>query len=158
MFTPLRVSRAKLARRICAIMGCPSCKYFQNMERIHTIKNCPLTIQDVTAANTTFGIDLGLPKGKTVRTTSSRVVHNYETIPVSICQLHLQINLVVNIMYTNYLLFLVTVSRHIKYTTLMFINIQKQSQLVTGITKAIKVYPKSTDLYFTILTETTSLS
>ena len=58
-FTPRQFSRSKLAIRIYAMMGHPSHKDFHNMVCSHTIKNCPLTIDDITGANTVFGPDLG---------------------------------------------------------------------------------------------------
>ena len=38
-FTPQQFSKSKLARRIYAMMGCPSRRDFQNMVRSHAIKN-----------------------------------------------------------------------------------------------------------------------
>ena len=127
-FTPRQFDRAKLARRIYAMMSCDFCRYFQNMVRIHTMKNCLFIIEYITVANTIFGPDAGSLKGKTVRITPSRVVQNYSAVPESIRHLHRQVNIAVDIIYVNSLSFLVTLSWRLKYTKSMFIKRRKRSQ------------------------------
>ena len=75
-------------------------------------------------------------------TTPSPVAQNYAAFPASIHQLHHQINIAVDIIDVKALPLLVIVSRHLKYTTSMFTNIRKRSQLVMRITKVIQLYPR----------------
>ena len=107
------------------------------MVRSHTIKNLPLAIEDITVANTIFGPDLGSLKAKTARTIPYLAAQDYVAVPASIHQLHRHVNIGVEIMYVNYLPFLVIVSQRLKYTSSVFIKSKKWSQLVMGRTKFI---------------------
>ena len=95
------------------------------MMHSHTIKNFLLTTGNFTVANTILGPDLISLKEKTVRTTPSLVVHNYSAVPASIYQLHHHVTIAVDIMYVKYLVFLVIVSRRLKFTTSMFMKSKK---------------------------------
>ena len=141
-FTPYQFSRYRLARRIYAMICRTSCRDFQNVVHSHRIKNILLTIEDITVTNSIFGLDLSSLKNKTVRTTPSLVVRNYASVPAPIRLLHHYVNISVGIMYMKSLLLLVTVSRSLKYTTLMLIKSRKRLQLVTGITTVMQLYTK----------------
>ena len=136
-FTPRQFIRAKLARYIYTIMGRILRRDLQNMMHSHTVKNCSITIEDITVANTIFGPDLGLLKGKTVIIPPSPMFKNYASVPASMRLLNRHINIAVGVIYVNYLMFLVIVSWSLRCTTLMYIKSRKRSQLVTRITKVI---------------------
>ena len=60
---------------------------FENMVRLNTIVNCPVTFDDVKSANLIFGPDITLLKGKSVRHELASVVTDYAEIPRKILEL-----------------------------------------------------------------------
>ena len=70
------------------------------------------------------------------------MVQDYANVPASIRQIHRPVRIVGNVIYVNSLIFLVMVSKSLKYMTSMYIKIQKKPQLVSVTTKVIQVYTK----------------
>jgi hypothetical protein len=50
---------AKQARKLYHIIGCPTVEHFKAILRQNIIKNCPVTVEDVTVAERIFGPDIG---------------------------------------------------------------------------------------------------
>ena len=93
------------------MMEYPSGRYCQNMVRIHDVKHHPISLEGIPIANSIFSPDLGSIKGKTVQTTPCPVVQDYAAAPALIRKLQPHARILVNIMYMNYLTFLVTVPK-----------------------------------------------
>ena len=64
-YTITDYSRVQLARRIQRMIGRPSTRDFLHFVDNNLIPNCPITRQDILAAEHIFGPDLGSLKGKT---------------------------------------------------------------------------------------------
>jgi len=58
MFTQCQIQCAKDARRAYDMVGNPSPKDIKNIVRGHSIKNCPITSEDIVIADITFGPDV----------------------------------------------------------------------------------------------------
>jgi hypothetical protein len=58
-YTQRRFDDAKQARKLYHIIGCPTVENFKFILRQNIIKNCPVTIEDVTIAEKIFGPDIG---------------------------------------------------------------------------------------------------
>ena len=101
-----------------------------------------LTLENIKVANSIFSPDLGSIKGNTVQTNPYPVVQYYTAVPASIRQLLLQVGISVDIMYMNFLTFLVMVSKSLNYMTSMYIKSQKKPHLFSGLIKFIQIYAK----------------
>ncbi len=66
-FSRKQVEGATAARRLMGMVATPSPRDFQGMVRLNMLKDCPITNDDITNANTIFGTDLATIRGKTVR-------------------------------------------------------------------------------------------
>ena len=70
------------------------------------------------------------------------VVQYYANVPSSIRKLHCHVSIAVEIIYVKSLTFLVMVFKSLKYMALVYINIRKKTQLISGLTKGRQLYAK----------------
>ena len=116
-YTQRQVLKAKLARKVYAMVGRPSVRDFINMVKLGAIKNCPVTADDIVAAEKIFGPDIGALKGKTTRETSPQVQTDIVAVPKKILALHKNITLAADLMFINKLPFFISISRKLQFTT-----------------------------------------
>ena len=67
-YTPRQKERVKRARELLHMLGCGTVNDLKAIIKTNMIKNNPVTVDDVAIAEEIFGPDVGLLKGKTVRT------------------------------------------------------------------------------------------
>jgi hypothetical protein len=79
-------SQAVLARKVQDMIGRPSLKTFLKVVENNLLMNCPITRNNVVAAEDLFGPNLGSLKGKTTRRTSPRVRPENHSIPLGIME------------------------------------------------------------------------
>ena len=132
--------KATVARRLQNIIGLPSFKHFKDIVSSSEIINCPLTQSDVEAAQDIFGENLGCIKGKTTRTKGKHVRGHLTNIPFSILDRYRTVTIEADIMFVNGVRFLVTKSRHIKFTTIQHIPNSKSDTLLKAVTNVKKLY------------------
>jgi hypothetical protein len=135
-------SRAQLARKIQKIIGRPSTKTFLSIVDKHLLPNCPVTRDDIIAAERIFGPDVGSLKGKTVRKTSPPVKPEYTNIPATIMSRYQKVTLAGDIMFVNKLPFFVTISRHIRFSTSEFLKNKKSDTIFLAIKHVYQTYLK----------------
>ena len=104
------------------------------------IHNCDVTIQDVDNANELFGRDIYALKGKTVRKKPDEVTEDYIAIPKSIAKRHLELTLSIDLMFIQKQIFLVTVSQHLKFTTINHVEKRMTGQVMTELRKVLSLY------------------
>ena len=75
---------AKRARKLYHILGRPMIENFKALLKMNAIKNCPVTIEDVTIAQRIFGPDVSTLKGKSVRRPAKPVRDDLVEIPAEI--------------------------------------------------------------------------
>ena len=80
-YTSREITKANKARAGLAMVVNASTGDYINMVHSGLIRNCPITPQEVTTANTIFGPDIAALKGKTTRKSSEPVVTDYVDIP-----------------------------------------------------------------------------
>ena len=85
------------------------------------IKNCPVTVADITLAEKIFGKDIASLKGKLKRTTPFPVIDNTIKIPKEIIQYQKNVDLCFDLMFVNGLVFFTSVSKHLMYHTAKYI-------------------------------------
>ena len=140
-FTKREVSRAQGARKLQNSLGFPSTRVFVNMIRGNVLKNCPITIEDVNNAEVLFGPNLGSLKGKTTRQ-ASNVVTPFEStdLPLEIIDRCRDVTLCCDLMFVNKTIFLVTISRLIKFGTGEVLLNRHSTSILKGIEAVCKLY------------------
>jgi len=64
-YTPRQVGRARQAKKLLHTLACPTVQDLKSIIRMNSIKNCPVTIDDINLADKIFGKDIDSLKGKT---------------------------------------------------------------------------------------------
>eukprot|EP00957_Ditylum_brightwellii_P134473 10251717-Ditylum_brightwellii.AAC.2 len=131
---------AVLARKLYAMVDCPSLADFKNMVRINLLPNLPVSGKDINNAEFVFGPDVGALTGKTIQNTPEPVRTDYIELPQELIDLHQEVTMAADILYINKIPFLTSVLRNIKFTTAQEINNRKKSTLLTAIKKIFKLY------------------
>ena len=132
-FTLREYEGPREAQRAMHLLGFPSERDFENMVRSNMIVNCPVTFSDVKNAKLIFGPDITSLKGKSVRRKPASVVTDYVEIPREILKSRKELEVSTDIMFINKLLFLVSISRRLKFTTIEYISSKNKIALVTSI-------------------------
>ena len=104
------------------LLGFPSERDMSNIVRSNMIYNCPVTLQDVKNSKLIFGPDANSLKGKSVSRKPAIVVTDYVEIPWEIFELLKELEVSIDIMFINKLLFRVSISRGLKCTTIEYIS------------------------------------
>ncbi len=117
LFSKQQVMRVDKARSLYASLGFPSQKVFMWILRSNQTKDCPVTVEDVMVAYKIWGPSVAALKGKTVRKKPEPVKTDIVSIPKEICELHKEVTLTIDIFFMNKILFFVTLSRVLYFTT-----------------------------------------
>ena len=135
--------RTQLARKVQKIIGRPSAKTFLSIMDKHLLSNCPVTRDNIIAAERIFGPDVGSLKGKAVRKASPPVKPEYTNIPATIMSRYQKVTVAGNTMFVNKLLFFVTISRHIRFSTSEFLKNKKSDTIFISIKHVYQTYLKN---------------
>lgn len=92
------VLAAKKARHLQDILGRPSTRDFIRMVSTNSLPNCPITVDDIRAAEDIFGPNLGSLIGKTTRTPSKHVSTQSASIPIEIIDRYRNVTLAMDVM------------------------------------------------------------
>jgi len=82
---------------------------------MNTIKNNPVTVDDINIAEKVYGPDIGSLKGKTTRRKPKPVVKDYVEIPRELKETHQDVELAIDTMFVSKIPFLTTISKNIMY-------------------------------------------
>ena len=122
------------------LLGFPSERDFENMVRLSMIVNCPITFDDVKNAKFTLGTDITSLKDKSVRRKPASVVTDYVDIPKEIRESRKELEVSTDIMFVNKLMFLVSIRRGLKFTTIEYLSRNNETSLVTYNNKTVSYY------------------
>ncbi len=139
-YTNRDYSQAVLARKLQNIIGRPSTRRFLAIIDKNELPNCPITRNDIVAAEDIFGPNLGSLKGKTVRRTTEHVRTGHVNIPISIMERYRDVTIAGDVMFVNRIPFFMSISRHIKFGTAEMITTQKATTLMTAIKHVKSAY------------------
>lgn len=139
-YTNRDYQRAVLARKLQRIIGRPSTRQFIDIVDRNLLPNCPVTRQDIVAAEHIFGPDVGSLKGKTVRRPGFPVETQYSDVPASIMSRYRSVTLGGDIMFVNKVPILVTISRNIKFGTAQMVANQKAPTLLAAAKQIKAIY------------------
>jgi len=137
------VMQAKEARCVQAMIGNPSEKDFKGMVSGNMIKNCPVTMTDITNALAIFGPDLASIRGKTVRWTPAPVVADYVAVPRALVEQNKVVTLAADVFFVDGTAFLITVSRRIKFITVEHVQVRMATSLSKHLTCVLQVYERA---------------
>ncbi len=132
--------RATRARKLHNSLGRPSLRDFITYVQKNRIQNCPITREDIMAAQDIFGPNLGILKGGTTRRRSPQVRVTYTPIPPTVMERYKNVTLAVDIMKVNKIPFFVSTSIDIKFGTTEAIPNMKAPQLLKSIKSIMQVY------------------
>ena len=141
-YTNRDYSRAVLARKLQKTIGRPTTKTLIRIIKNKEIPNCPVTVEDIIAAEDIFGPDVGALKGKTTRHRSEQVRNHTYNIPIPIMDRYRDVTLCCDIMKINNIPFVVTISRHIQFGTIEFVTNMKAPTLTKSIQQIQSQYIK----------------
>ncbi len=116
-WSPRQVARAKKARRLHQNIGTPSICDCKAVVQANMIKNCPVTMEDIKIAEQICSPAVNVLKGKTTRKKPAPVVNDCIEVPKSLWMKHQGVELCADLMFVQGVIFLVTVSKHIKFVT-----------------------------------------
>mmetsp|Transcript_3573 Transcript_3573/g.6937 ORF Transcript_3573/g.6937 Transcript_3573/m.6937 type:complete len:275 (+) Transcript_3573:1941-2765(+) len=139
-YSRTQVQRAKLARETAKMLGFPSDDDYKWLVRTGIIKNCPITVEDISIATDIFGPDVHAIKGKTTRRQPPRVRVDRLEVPAEIYRRCQNIILVTDFMFVAGLPFLVTLSTELNLVTVEFTPRMDEDTMIKGLKKAIQVY------------------
>jgi hypothetical protein len=141
-FTPRQIAQAKVARDLYAMIGRPSKNDFMGIINNNLLLNSPITAQDITNAETIFGKDIGSIQGKTTRTRPQRVITDFVKVPNGILKYHREITLSIDVMMIDKIMFLVTASHNIQFTTVTYLETKGRDLLEKSILMVIRLYAR----------------
>ena len=139
-YTDRQVAQAKRARKLYGIVGYPSIKDFKAMIEGNLIMNCPVTIDDVNAAEKIYGASIAAIKGKTTRQKPVPVKSDYIKVPEELIARNKILTLTADLMFVNKIPFLVTLSRTIRFSTIEVVKDRKMTTLVKAIGNVLALY------------------
>ena len=117
----------------------PASRHISNIAISH-LRNCPVTKEDVQAADDIFGPNLGSLKGKTVWCPKKHVQAGSSAVTQCILEIHRDMALSVDIMFMNKIPFLVTSSRNICFNMVESLPICQVGTIATCLKKMTRLY------------------
>jgi hypothetical protein len=132
--------RALEARKLLCKIGRPSQKTFLHILDKNLLPNCPVTHRDALNAQIMFGPDLGSLKGKTVRQSTTPIQPVLNDLPLEIMSQYRDVTLTGDIFFVNKIMFLVTRSRHIQFSTVETIPNRKPETVLKALLNVRNVY------------------
>jgi hypothetical protein len=132
--------QALLARKIQATIGRPSTREFTRIVKEGLLPHCPVTAEDIAAAEDIFGTDVGVLKGKTTWQAPERARMSGVDVPVEILDRYRTVTLCGDIMFVNKIPFFVSISRNLKFGTAEMIANRQQRTVFNAIEHVCKLY------------------
>jgi hypothetical protein len=150
-YTNRDYSRALLARKIQGTIGCPRTRSYLHIIDNNLLPNCPVTREDVLAAEDILGPNLGSLKGKTSRSGTSHVRDTPTTPSIQIMSRYKDVTVAGDIMYVNKIPFFMSVWRHIKFGRAEMITSETATTLLVAIKQVKRAYAQRGFAFQTML-------
>jgi hypothetical protein len=139
-YTKRAYAQATAARSLQRTIGRPSTRTSIEMVDSNLIPNCPVTRDDIIAAEHIFGPDLGILEGKTVWQKTAAVRLNTVNIPSGLMMQYRDITLSGDVMFVNQVPFFVTIAQHVKFGTVEMLQSQHARVIMIAIKQVSKIY------------------
>ena len=127
------VRRAQEARDLAAGLAFPSDVDLAWILKSNQIRNCPLTDQDAKLANTIYGRDVALLKGKTTRKKPLVVTTNIVAVPKEVRMLYNKVTLAIDIFFVNKVPFFITFSLKICFLSVTHLTNRKAPSIFNAL-------------------------
>ena len=139
-FTKREIKGAEIARSLYAKLVYPSIKDFEWAVVSNLIQDCPITKRDIEVAQAIWGKDVCALKGKTVRSNAPRVGGMALKVPREFLNLHREVYLTVDLFFVNKIIFFLTLSRKIDYTSVTHLSSRKIAKIFKAFKALYKFY------------------
>ena len=133
-------SRAIVARELQVKIGRPSMKDFIRIVSSNQLPNCPITREDILAAEDIFGPEIGCIKGKMTRGRPHKVRGTLMPLPPTIMDRYRHVTLCADVMHVNGIPMMVTLSRNIKFGTVEVLPSRSEPDLINCLVSVTRVY------------------
>ncbi|MCE2996668.1 MAG: hypothetical protein LW863_13795 [Flammeovirgaceae bacterium] len=140
--TPRGIKQAQLARRVHGIIMRPNTRKFTELITMGQIRNCPVEVRQIQAAEDIYGPNIGSLKGKTPRHTPTSVHTGVDPVPTEIQQQYQHVTLAMDIMFLNKLPFLVTMARDLQIGTVTELSNRQVPTVKHHLTNVIRTYER----------------
>jgi hypothetical protein len=121
-------------------VGTPTIETFKTLIKMNTIRNCPVTAEDVNIAEKIFGADMSNLKGKLTRQKSTPVREDTVEIPEELIAQNCKIELCIDIMYVNESGFMTTIYRTIRFRSAIPIDNRTHKEYYRVLDMVLRVY------------------
>ncbi len=142
-FTKREVIKAREAREALAMLQNPSKKDFQGLVSGNLIPNCSITRGNVSNTRKIFEPDLASIRGKTVGRTPAPVVADYMAIPWQLVDAKEAVTLAADVVFVDWIAFLITVSRKIKFVTTKHLPVRTAMSLSKHLQQVLLMYGRA---------------
>jgi hypothetical protein len=142
-YTKREFEGAKQARKLYHTLGCPTVENFKHILRQNIIKNCPVTIGDVSTAERIFGPDIGTLRGKSTRKVPVPEKTDKIEIPNELKEMHKVLTLCIDIMFINGMPMLTSIDRSIRFRALIALDNRSGTAIFEGLDSIYRIYKKS---------------
>jgi hypothetical protein len=139
-FTQRQFEKAKQARQLYHIVGCPTTTNFKHILRQNIIKKCPVTPEDVNIAEKIFGGDIGTLKGKSTRRRPTPLKEDLVEIPPELLDQHQDLTYCMDLMYVNGMPMLTGIDQSIRFRGLVPMTSRVASELYRALDVILRAY------------------
>lgn len=142
-YTPRQIQRATRARDLSRAIGCPSDADLRAILKMNSIKDCPVVEDDIKLAESIFGKDIAVLKGKITRQKPTPVIRDTVEIPIELKIKQYNVTLAIDTFFINKMPFFHTISENIVYRTTQWIPTRKIETYQECLETVFKLYRKA---------------
>jgi hypothetical protein len=139
-YTKRQIVGAEAARALYPMLGYPSMKDYKWIISSNQIKDCPVTVQDVVAANAIWGKNIAALKGKTTRKKPIPVAGNRLRVPKQLMDMHRDVYMTCDIFFVNGLTFFISLSRVLDFTAVNHLPTRKITDIFAAFKEIYSFY------------------
>ena len=135
-----QLKKAQRVKTLQNALGMPSFQDMKAMITMNLIKDNEITNEDIDLAETIYGKSIGEIKGKTTRINSQYKRNDTIDIPEELIYKNRDVELSLDTMYVNGLMFLTSISHNIYYRTAQYLPSRKAINYVRNLQEIINIY------------------